>query len=76
MTQWQTTPAAIALFDAAWLATANGGDFPYDIEAQLEALADGDCVISAWDQYCAEREAENAAHHAEVAADRAWQVAA
>ena len=57
MTQWQTTPDAIALFDAAWLATADGADFPETIEAQLEALADGDCVISCWDAYCAEREA-------------------
>ena len=55
MQQWQTTPAAIALFDKAfsqYAATGFASDwfFPYNLEADLNDicdqawLEDGECV--------------------------------
>ena len=60
--QWQHQPAAVALFDRAYSLSLQGDAswfFPYDIEAELEALRDheGDCWITAWDAYVASREA-------------------
>ena len=64
---WQTTPAAIALFETAYAdyAASDGAhwEFPCSIEADLNDicdyayLEDGECVISAWHQYCTAREA-------------------
>ena len=63
-TQWQDTPAAIALFDqayAGYLANDQAHwEFPYSIEADLAELCDPDSdldVIGAWDAYVAMREA-------------------
>lgn len=56
-TDWHTQPEAIALFARAYAVCGDGAaQFPYDIEAQLEVLADGEDVIAAWDRYCAMRE--------------------
>lgn len=61
---WHKTPEAIALFDKAWdICGADNSDFPYDIEAELDALCDeaylidstAHCTISAWDAYVAEK---------------------
>lgn len=62
---WHTQPAAVALFDAAWAICGHDDsiDFPYDIEAELDDLCDqswldgGEDVVTAWDKYCAGRDA-------------------
>jgi len=63
---WHKSPEAIALFDKAWdiCGTDNSVDFPYDIEAELDALCDeaylidgAHCTVSAWDAYVSERKA-------------------
>ena len=61
-TQWQDTAPAIALFDqayAGYLASDQAHwEFPYSIEADLAELCDpDDCVVAAWNSYCAMREA-------------------
>ena len=62
MFDWSKTPAAIALFEAAYagyLASNRAHwEFPYSIEADLAELCDpDDCVVAAWNRYCAMREA-------------------
>jgi hypothetical protein len=65
---WHTQPEAVALFERAYaICGHDDSGFPYDIEAELEALCDfdietgGECVVSAWEKYCAERDARVAA---------------
>ncbi len=62
--QWNSQPEAIALFERAYAICGHDDSaFPFDIEAELEKLCDfayldgGDCVVTAWEKYCAEREA-------------------
>ncbi len=67
-TQWQNSPAAIALFDRAYADMLADGSanwqFPYAVEADLTDLCNhayddgGDCPISAWDKYVTAREAD------------------
>jgi hypothetical protein len=62
---WHKAPEAVALFDKAWdiCGADNSVDFPYDIEAELDALCDeaylidsaAHCTVSAWDAYVAEQ---------------------
>ncbi|MES2782992.1 MAG: hypothetical protein V4657_09365 [Pseudomonadota bacterium] len=74
--KWHTQPEAIALFDKAWAICGNDDSigFPFDIEAELEALCDfayldgGECPVSAWDKYCAGRDAISMALAEKVAA--------
>lgn len=51
---WQDSKEAQAHFATVYaLLEANpNAEFPYSIEAELEALADGDCIVSAWDAFC------------------------
>ena len=63
---WQTSPAAIALFETAYADYAASDrahwQFPFNLEADLEEICDqaylddGECVSTAWHQYATARE--------------------